>query len=210
MKVGNTPDVLSGATADMAFALVLASARRVCEGDKIARNLGTDSYDLNWLGTEVTGSTIGIIGMGRIGRKIAERASGFRMNILYNKRNRLDEGSERELSLTYHSNLLDMLPECDFVVLVIPGSKENHKMFPVAEFKATKKTAIFVNVGRGSTVDQEALLSALTNGSIAVAGMDVTDPEPLPKDHPLLQLPNFTNAQCHGEDSLEHGSTGCG
>ena len=191
VKVGNTPDVLSGATADMAFALLLASARRVCEGDKIARSSGTDSYDLNWLGTEVTGSTIGIIGMGRIGRKIAERASGFRMNILYNKRNRLDEDSERELSLTYHSNLLDMLPECDFVVLVIPGSKENHKMFSVAEFKAMKKTAIFVNVGRGITVDQEALLSALTDGGIAAAGVDVTDPEPLPKDHPLLQLPNF-------------------
>ncbi len=192
IKVGNTPDVLSGVTADMAFSLLLASARRVCEGDGIARSPSTRAFELNWLGTEVTGATIGIVGLGRIGKKIALRALGFKMRILYYKRNRLDENTEKELSSQYYNNLLDMLPECDFVVLVLPGNEETYKMFSVAEFGAMKKTAIFVNVGRGSAVDQEALTSALTEGRIAGAGVDVTDPEPLPRDHPLLQAPNLT------------------
>lgn len=192
IKVSNTPDVLSAAAADMAFSLLLASARRICEGDKIARSPSTHSFDMNWLGYEVTGSTLGIVGLGRIGLKIAQRALGFRMKILYNKRKRLDENKENELSVKYYACLQEMLPECDFVVLVIPGTEENFKMFSTAEFNAMKKTAVFVNIGRGSVVDQEALASALTDGTIAAAGVDVTSPEPLPRDHPLLQIPNLT------------------
>ena len=203
IRVGYTPDVLSGATADMAFSLLLASARRVCEGDKIARSPSTVSFDMNWLGYEVTGSTIGLIGMGRIGKKIASRALGFRMKILYNKRTRLDEETEKQLSLKYYSNLLDLLPECDFVVLVIPGSKENYRMFSTAQFKAMKKTAILINVGRGNVVDQEALTCALKNGNIAAAGVDVTDPEPLPRDHPLLQIPNLTISPHSGSATMK-------
>lgn len=192
VKVGNTPDILSDATADLAFSLLLASARRICEGDKIARSPFTCSFDTNWLGYEVTGSTLGIVGLGRIGIKIAQRALGFKMKILYNKRRRLDEKVEKELSVKYYAFLREMLLECDFVVLVIPGTEENVKMFSTAEFKAMKKTAVLVNIGRGSVVDQEALAAALTDGTIAAAGVDVTSPEPLPRDHPLLQLPNLT------------------
>ena len=113
------------------------------------------------------------------------------MKILYNKRRRQEEDVEKALSAEYFASLHEMLPQCDFVVLVIPGSKENYKMFSTREFGAMKKTAIFVNIGRGSVVDQEALVSALTDGTIAAAGVEVTTPEPLPRDHPLLKLPNI-------------------
>jgi len=192
IRVGNTPDVVSGATADMAVALLLSCARRVCEGDEIARSPTTYSFDLNWLGCEVTGSTVGVVGMGRIGKKIASRLLGFNMKVLYNKRSRLDKDTENKLALTYYGNLLDMLPECDFVVLVVPGNEENYRMFSVEQFKAMKKSAMFVNVARGSVVNQDALVNALTKGEIAAAGIDVTDPEPLPRDHPLLHCPNIT------------------
>ena len=191
IKVGNTPGVLSDSTADMAFSLLLASARKLCEGDKIARNPSTQSFDMNWLGYEVTGSTIGIVGLGRIGKKIAQRALGFEMEILYNNKRRLDEKVEKELSVKYYACLHEMLLECDFVVLVVPGTKDNFKMFSTAEFKAMKKTAILVNICRGSVLDQEALAAALTDGTIAAAAVDVTSPEPLPRDHPLLQLSNL-------------------
>ena len=192
IKVGNTPGILSDTTADMAFSLLLASARRICEGDKIARSPSTQSFDMNWFGHEVTGSTLGIVGLGRIGIKIAQRALGFEMKILYNNRRRLDEKVEKELSVKYYACLQEMLLECDFVVLVIPGTEENFKMFSTAEFKAMKKTSVFVNISRGSVVDQEALATALTDGTIAAAGVDVTSPEPLPRDHPLLQISNLT------------------
>ena len=192
IKVGYTPDVLSDATADMSFALLLSCARRVCEGDKLARSSCVDPLEVKCLGYEVTGSTLGIIGLGRIGKKIAQRGLGFRMKVLYNKRRRLDETEERELSVEYYASIQEMLPKCDFVILVIPGTKENDKMFSTSEFKAMKKTAVLVNVGRGSVLDQEALAEALRGGTIAAAGVDVTSPEPLPRDHPLLQMPNLT------------------
>ena len=192
IRVGNTPDVVTGATADMAVALLLSCARRVCEGDQIARSPTTSSFNMNWLGSEVTGSTIGVVGMGRIGQKIASRVLGFSMKVLYNKRNRLDKDMEDKLALTYYSSMEDMLPECDFVVLVVPGSEENRQMFSIRQFKAMKNSAIFVNIGRGTVVDQDALVDALAEGEIAAAGLDVTDPEPLPRDHPLLSNPNIT------------------
>lgn len=178
----------------MAFALLLASARRVCEGDIIARDPSTSSFPENWFGYEVSNSTLGIIGMGRIGIKVAQRGLGFGMKILYNKRKRQTESVEKAkaLSAEYYPSLREMLPKCDFVVLVVPGTKENNKMFSTEEFAAMKKTAVLVNIGRGSTMDQEALVAALTNGTIAAAGIDVTSPEPLPRDHPLLKLTNLT------------------
>ena len=192
VKVGNTPDVLTDATADMGMALLLASARRIREGDIIARDPSTRAFDGNWFGYEVTGSVLGIVGMGRIGIKVAQRALGFGMKILYNKRRRQEEDIERALSAEYYPSLHEMLPKCDFVMLIVPGTKENDKMFSVKEFQAMKRTGVLVNIGRGSVVDQEALVSALTDGTIAAAGIDVTNPEPLPRDHPLLKLQNLT------------------
>ena len=203
IKVGNTPDVPSDATADMGFALLLASARRIREGDIIARDPSTTSFDMNWFGYEVSGATLGIVGMGKIDTKIARRALGFDMNILYNKRKRQEESIEKELSAEYYPSLLEMLPKCDYVMLVVPGTKENDKMFSTRQFQAMKKSAILVNVGRGSVVDQEALVAALTDGTIAAAGIDVTSPEPLPRDHPLLKLPNLTISPHRGSATLK-------
>ena len=202
IKVGNTPEVLGDVVADMAFALLLASARRVREGDIIARDPSTFSLPENWFGYEVSNSTLGIVGMGRIGIKVAQRGLGFGMKILYNKRQRQTENVEKALSAEYHPFLREMLPKCDFVVLVLPGTKENDKMFSTEEFASMKKTAVLVNVGRGSTVDQEALVAALTNGTIAAAGIDVTSPEPLPRDHPLLKLTNLTITPHRGTATL--------
>ena len=202
IKVGNTPDVLVDTVADMAFALLLASARRVREGDIIARDPSTSSLPENWFGYEVSNSTLGIIGMGRIGTKIAKRSLGFNIKILYNDIQRQTETVEKALSAEYHPSLREMLPKCDFVVLVVPGTKENDKMFSTEEFAAMKKTAVLVNIGRGSTMDQEALVAALTNGTIAAAGIDVTSPEPLPRDHPLLKLTNLTITPHMGASTL--------
>ena len=203
VKVGNTPGVLSNATADMAFSLLLACARRIREGDAIARDPSTKAFNsISWFGYEVSCSTLGIVGMGNIGTKVAQRALGFEMRILYHNRHRQEESLEKSLSATYYPSLCKMLPECDFVVLVIPGTKENNKIFSTKEFQAMKRTGILVNVGRGSVVDQEALYAALSDGTIAAAGVDVTSPEPLPRDHPLLKLPNLTISPHMGSATL--------
>ena len=191
IKVFNTPGIANDTTADLGFALLLASARRIREGDRIAHDPSTTSFH-DLFGYEVSGSTLGIVGMGRIGCKVARRALGFDMKILYNKRRRQDESVEKALSAEYCPSLHNMLPRCDFVMSIIPGTKENEKMFSTREFQAMKRSAVFVNIGRGSVVDQEAMARALSEGTIAAAGVDVTSPEPLPRDHPLLQLPNLT------------------
>lgn len=202
VKVCNTPDVLNDTTADMGLALLLSTARRITEGDALARHPSTTAFDGSWFGYQVSGSTLGIVGMGKIGCMVAKRALGFDMKILYNKRRRQEESVERALSAEYCPSLRDMLPRCDFVMLVVPGTKENSKMFSREEFAAMKRTAVLINIGRGSVVDQEALVEALSNGTIAAAGIDVTSPEPLPRDHPLLALPNLTISPHVGSATL--------
>ena len=192
IRVGTTPGVLSDTTADMAFALLLSSARRVVEGDAIAKNSQTTSFDMNWFGYQVSGATIGIVGMGRIGLQVARRARGFDMKVLYHNRNQRPKEVEDTIQATYVPNLHDLLKKSDFVIMVIPASKESYRMIGRAEFAAMKKTAVFINIARGSLVDHDALTEALKTGQLAAAGLDVTDPEPLPRDHPLLSLPNVT------------------
>ena len=189
IRVGYTPGVLSDTTADMSFALLLAVARRVVEGDKIGKSPDTTHFDQGWFGLQVSGMTCGIIGMGRIGTEVAKRARGFDMKILYHNRNQKPKEIEEQLQVTY-SSLDNLFAQSDFVILVAPASKETHRMMGRAQFSAMKKTAVFVNISRGSLVDHSALLEALQSGTIAGAGLDVTDPEPLPRDHPLLSLPN--------------------
>ena len=193
IRVGHTPFVLDNATADTAMTLLLGSARRIIEGDKIARDPSTLAYPGNaFLGQEVSGSTIGIVGMGRIGTKIAKRALGFDMKVLYyNRRQKLAE-EEREVCATYVPVLNELLEQSDFVVLVAPSTKETYRMIGKEQFKAMKKSGIFINIARGVLVDHDALVEALKNGEIAHAGLDVTDPEPLPRDHPLLSLTNVS------------------
>ena len=192
IRVGYTPNVLNAATADMAWALLLASARRVVEGDKIAKSPDTSAFDANWFGHQVSSMTIGIIGMGRIGMEIAKRAGGFGMRILYHNRHRKNREDETSVGATYVSSLQELLSQSDYVMLSAPASNDTHHLMGAEQFKAMKDTGIFVNVSRGTLVDQEALADALTSGTIAAAGLDVTNPEPLPRDHRLLSCPNIT------------------
>ena len=193
IRVGHTPFVLDDATADGAMTLLLGSARRMIEGDQIARDPSTLAYPGNaFLGQEVSGSTIGIVGMGRIGTKIAKRALGFDMKVLYHNRRQKSSEEERAVHATYVPVLNELLEQSDFVVLVAPSTKETYRMIGREQFKAMKKNGILINVGRGALVDHDALVEALENGKIAHAGLDVTDPEPLPRDHPLLSMANVS------------------
>jgi glyoxylate reductase len=192
--VFNTPDVLTGATADIALALLLSSARRVVDGDRISKSPNTTVFDSYYFGSEVHGTTIGVVGFGRIGQAIGRRSAlGFDMRLIYHNRRRVSPDIERETgNAVYYSNLEDMLRECDYVVVAAPATPETKNMFSMPQFKAMKPTAHFINIARGSLVNQEDLADALENHLIAGAGLDVTDPEPLPRDHRLLKCPNIT------------------
>jgi glyoxylate reductase len=201
IPVGNTPGILNGATADMAMALLLAASRRLVEGDKYARSSEFTAYDPGYmLGRETHHATIGIVGMGRIGEQIARRAAGFEMTILYhNRRPRLDEA---DFGATYLS-LDALLERADYVVLSPPLTSETTGMIAAAQLNKMKSTAILVNIGRGPLVDTEALTEALQSNTIYGAALDVTDPEPLPRDHPLLKQSNLTIAPHLGSATEE-------
>jgi glyoxylate reductase len=189
IPVGNTPGILDGATADLAFALILAAGRRVVEGDRYARGPSFLRYDPSFmLGREIHGSTLGIIGMGRIGRQVALRARGFGMTVLYNNRSRNEE-AEIALGAKYATKD-ELLAGSDYVVLTVPLTPETRGLIGRVELARMKPTATLVNVARGPVVDAVALTEALTARKLHAAALDVTDPEPLPRDHPLLKLEN--------------------
>lgn len=189
IPVGNTPGILNGATADMAFCLLLATARRLAEGDRYARSPKFTRYDPGFmLGQEVHGTTLGIIGMGRIGEQIARRALGFDMRVIYHNRSRR-LAAEDSLGVTYVS-FDQLLQTADHVMLCVPLSDETHNLIGARELALMKSTATLTNIARGAVVDTPALTAALTQRRIYAAGLDVTDPEPLPRDHPLLRLEN--------------------
>lgn len=190
IPVGNTPGVLDGATADLAFALLLAAGRRVVEGDRHARGPAFTRYDPSFmLGREVHGRTLGVFGMGRIGRQVAMRGRGFGMSILYHNRTRNDE-AEIALGAKYATKD-ELLAAADYVVLTLPLTAETRGYIAAAELARMKPTAVLVNVARGAVVDKDALAEALAAKRIFAAALDVTDPEPLPRDHPLLALDNL-------------------
>jgi glyoxylate reductase len=189
--VGNTPGILDGATADLGFALLLASARRICEGDVYARSPEFTRYDPAYiLGREVHGQTLGIVGMGRIGTQIARRARGFDMTVLYHNRRR-NAAAEDSLQARYVS-FDELLARSDFVMLTVPLTAETRGLINAQALSKMKRTATLINIARGPVVDTAALYDALRSGTIAAAALDVTDPEPLPRDHPLLGLNNLT------------------
>ena len=189
IPVGNTPGILDGATADLAFALILAAGRRIVEGDKYARGPEFVRYDPTYLlGREVHSSTLGIIGLGRIGEQVAKRARAFDMTVLYHNRTRRPDVEER-LGVRYVSRD-ELLATADYVVLTCPLTPETRCLIGQAELARMKPTAALVNVSRGPVVDTAALTEALTNRVIRMAALDVTDPEPLPRDHLLLRLDN--------------------
>ncbi|MBS0341551.1 MAG: D-glycerate dehydrogenase [Proteobacteria bacterium] len=186
----NAPDVLTETTADFGFALLMATARRVTESEHyLRRGEWTKwSYDM-FAGSEVHGSTLGIIGMGRIGQGIAKRgAHGFGMKVVYHNRSRLDAALEAECKASYVSKE-ELLKTADHVVLVVPYSAASHHTIGAAELAQMKPTATLINIARGGIVDDAALAAALRDKRIAAAGLDVFEGEP--KVHPdLLKVPN--------------------
>jgi glyoxylate reductase len=188
IPVGNTPGVLTDATADIAFALILTAARRLPEGERHVRggHWGPWSPSL-LLGQEVSGATLGIIGFGRIGQAVAQRAKGFGMRVLYHGGS--DTDSARELGAEERS-LDDLLRESDFVSVHAPLKQETYHMISTRELALMKPTAVLVNTARGGVVDPKALYEALRDKRIFGAALDVTEPEPIPMDDPLLTLDN--------------------
>ncbi len=186
----NTPDVLTETTADFGFALIMATARRLTESEHFLRAGEWNRWALDmFAGAEVHGSTLGILGMGRIGQAIARRgAHGFGMNVIYHNRSRLDATLEAECKASYVDKTT-LLKTADHLILVLPYSPENHHTIGAAEIAQMKPTATLVNIARGGIVDDAALALALRNGVIAAAGLDVFEGEP--KVHPdLLTVPN--------------------
>jgi glyoxylate reductase len=190
IPVGNTPGVLTDATADFAFALLMAAARRIGEAVDYVRAGKWETWGLTLLlGQEINGATLGIIGMGRIGQAVAKRARGFDMKILYHSTSRrLDV--EKTLGIEYHE-FDALLQEADFVSLHVSLTEETRGLIDSRALALMKRTAVLINTARGPVVDPEALYRALKNGQIAAAALDVTDPEPLPPDDMLLDLPNL-------------------
>jgi lactate dehydrogenase-like 2-hydroxyacid dehydrogenase len=174
----NTPGVLDAATADFTWALILATARRLTEAEAWLRAGEWQGWQLKqFLGMDVQGATLGIIGMGRIGQAVAKRARGFDMPVLYYNRTRLDPALERECNAR-HVSLDELLSQSDIVSLHTPYSAGSHHLLGAAQFARMKKTAILIHAARGGVVDDAALIAALGNGTIAAAGLDVFENEP--------------------------------
>jgi glyoxylate reductase len=189
ISVGNTPGILDGATADLAFALLLAAGRRLVGGDRYARSPNFLHYDPSFMiGREIHGSTLGILGMGRIGEQVARRARAFDMHILYHNRRRRPT-VEEALGVRYVTRD-ELLAAADYVMLTLPLTAQTQRLIGRAELALMKPTAILINVSRGAVVDTEALTEAMSARTIYAAALDVTEPEPLPRGHPLLRLDN--------------------
>ncbi len=189
IPVGHTPGVLTETTADLAFGLMLAAARRLGEArDHVREGRWTQWEPDLLLGHDLHGTTVGIIGLGRIGRAFARRAAGFGMRILYTKR-QPDPEAERELGVEYRT-LEQLLAQSDHVVVLCALTDETRGLIDAAALARMKPTATLVNAARGPIVDAQALTEALAEGVISAAGLDVTDPEPIPVDHPLVKLSN--------------------
>jgi len=187
--VGNTPGVLTDTTADFAFALMLATARRVAEGDRIVRAGKWKTWGpMILLGPDVHGATLGIVGLGRIGSAIARRAKGFGMNLIYTDVIR-NKQAEDEFGIKF-VDMDTVLTQSDFITLHTNLTQETFHLIGAKQFEKMKKTAILINTSRGPIVDNMALYEALKSGKIAYAGLDVTEPEPIPANHPLLTLEN--------------------
>jgi glyoxylate reductase len=185
----NTPGVLTETTADLAFALLLAVARRLPEGARYVRAGQWTTWDpLLLLGRDVHGATLGIAGLGRIGAAVARRAAGFGMPVLYTARG--PQPAAEAATGARRVAFPELLAASDFLSIHLPLTPETHHLFDAAALRQMGPTAYLVNTARGPVVDPDALYRALTEGWIAGAGLDVTEPEPLPADHPLLTLPN--------------------
>jgi glyoxylate reductase len=202
VTVTNTPDVLNDSTADLTFALVLAGARRLVEAAEFVKEGNWKSWSPMLLaGQDVHHKTIGIVGMGNIGKTVAKRATGFEMEILYHNRSRKPD-AEQELGAKYAS-FDELLERSDFVVCLTPLTDETRNLFNRDAFKKMKKQAVFVNSSRGPVVNEQDLYKALQEGEIAAAGLDVFAEEPIGSGHPLLELKNVVAMPHIGSASME-------
>lgn len=190
VPVGNTPGVLTDTTADFAFALLMAAARRVVEADVYARAGKWQTWGPSLLlGQDITGATLGIIGFGRIGKGMAKRAQGFDMEILYYSPNCPPDPYAAEIG-AHCVDLTTLLERSDFVSVHVPLNDQTHHLINKETLRMMKPSAVLINTARGPVVDTEALYEALRDQVIGYAALDVTDPEPIPADHPLLELEN--------------------
>jgi glyoxylate reductase len=191
IRIGYTPEVLTNATADMAFALLLDLLRRITEGDRIIRNEKWKqiygAYD--FVGVDLQGKTLGIIGLGRIGKTLAKRAKAFDMKIVYHNRKRVSKTKEKALGVKYVS-FEKLIIQSDIISIHVPHTKETDQMFNMKIFRKMKKTAFLINTSRGKIINEKDLVTALKKKIIAGAGLDVFETEPIGKKHPLVKLQN--------------------
>lgn len=190
IPAGNTPGVLTETTADLAFALLMAAARRIPEGvDYVRADRWKTWGPMLLMGVDVHGATLGIVGFGRIGRELARRGRGFGMTILYHDVHPATPEDVAELGAR-RVEMDELLRASDFISLHVNLTDETHHLIDADALRAMKPSAVLVNTSRGPVVDPAALEAALRDGQIFAAGLDVTEPEPLPADHPLVRLPN--------------------
>jgi glyoxylate reductase len=207
--VSNTPDVLTDATADLTFALILAVARRIVEGDARVRQGRFDHWAPQvFLGTDVSGKTLGILGLGRIGKAVARRARGFNMNVVYHNRRRIAGTEELELGVTY-LDLERLLSRADFVSLHVSLNEQSRHLIGPCELGLMKPTAFLINASRGAVVDEKALVEALRAGKIAGAGLDVYENEPeltpgLTEFSNVVLLPHVGSATVETRTNMAH------
>ncbi|HEY9613631.1 D-glycerate dehydrogenase [Allocoleopsis sp.] len=203
IPVGHTPGVLTDATADFAWALLMAAARRVVEADRFTRAGEWRTWEPDLLlGPNITGATLGIVGFGRIGQAVARRAKGFEMRILYTSRHRCEPELEQSLAVEFVA-FDRLLCESDFVTIHTPLSEDTYHLFSDREFEQMKPSSILINTSRGAVVDPDGLYQALSTGQIAGAALDVTEPEPIPMDSSLLTLDNVIIAPHLGSASRQ-------
>lgn len=200
--VTNTPDVLTDTTADLTFALLMATARKLIEASNyIKHDKWTTWSPFQLAGSDIHHKTMGIVGMGRIGEAVAKRATGFDMKILYYNRNRKPSAEQKYNAM--HCSFHELLKESDFVICLAPLTEETKHLFNKEAFKQMKQSAIFINASRGALVDEDALYYALTTGEIAAAGLDVFEHEPIRSNHPLVNLHNVVALPHIGSATLE-------
>ncbi|HEY5736410.1 MAG TPA: D-glycerate dehydrogenase [Nitrosopumilus sp.] len=204
IRIGYTPEVLTDATADLAFSLLLDISRRVSEGDRIIREgkwkeiYGAHDY----VGVDLQGKTLGILGLGRIGSTLAKRAKAFDMKIIYHNRKHASKSMEKSLNAKYVS-FEKLITESDFISIHVPHTKETDKLFDMKILKKMKKTAFLINTSRGKVINEKDLATALKKQIISGAALDVFETEPISDKHPFAKLPNIVLAPHIGSSSKE-------
>ncbi|MFC7062383.1 2-hydroxyacid dehydrogenase [Halobacillus seohaensis] len=202
ITVTNTPGILTDTTADLTFALLMATARRLVESSDYLQKEEWETWSpMQLTGQDIHGATLGIIGMGRIGEAVAKRALGFDMKVIYHNRSRKPD-IEEKLHITF-VEMEELLQSSDFLCVLTPYTKETHHLISKEELSIMKNTAILINTARGGIVDEQALYQALVNKDIWAAGLDVFEEEPIPVTHPLLSLQNVVSLPHIGSASVK-------